>query len=178
MARQSIIDRYQELMGRQQAGGWNQPCIITPVSPFRQELLQQQMVEQQHIRTFDPYSYGQNMSTVGMRDSIIELDVTPLRKFVKKMFPFVIDVSHLKVNETGYTDGRKTMSNPEIKLIVSPTHRCELYSEDIEDKVKSHIREKLIPLLTTMYEINSGFGLQIYFGSERSETILEHLIEE
>lgn len=173
MAIRSLIDRYQELMETQQP-----PSV--PISPYRQELMQQQMLEQQqHIREFyGPYSFGQNMSTVGMRDSIIELDVTPLKKFVKKMFPFVIDVSQLKVDETGYTDGRKTISNPEIKLIVSPTHRCELYSKDIEDKVKSHIREKLIPLLTTMYEINSGFGLQIYFGSERSETILEHLIEE
>lgn len=154
MARRStIIDRYQELMGRQQAGGWldNQPCIITPVS-----------------------------STVGLTNNHqqIELDITPLRKFVKKMFPFVIDISHLKVSESTYTDGRRILDNPQIKLIVSPAHRSELYSEDIEYKVKNHIREKLIPLLRTMYEISPGFGLEIYFGSERSETILEHLIGE
>lgn len=130
---------------------WNQPCIITPVS-----------------------------STVGLTNNHqqIELDVAPLRKFVKKMSPFVIDISYLKVGESTYTDGRRTLDNPEIKLIVSPTHRAELYSEDIEDKVKNYIRKKLIPLLAAMYEINSGFGLRIYFGSERSETILEHLIEE
>jgi hypothetical protein len=104
-----------------------------------------------------------------------ELDITPLNKFVKRMFPFVIDVSFLKVNESKYTDGRRILDNPQIKLIVSPTHRAELYSEDIEDKVKNHIRKKLIPLLKTMYEISTGFGLEIYFGSERSETILEHL---
>ena len=78
-------------------------------------------------------------------------------------------------NESKYTDGRRILDNPQIKLIVSPTHRTELYSEDIEYKVKNHIREKLIPLLRTMYEISPGFGLEIYFGSERSETILEHL---
>jgi hypothetical protein len=147
MARQSIIDRYQELMER---GLWDQPCNITPV-----------------------------LSTVGLDRSYVrnefELDVTPLNKFIKKMFPFVIDISYLKVNESKYTDGRRTLDNPQIKLIVSPTHRTELYSEDIEYKVKNHIREKLIPLLRTMYEISPGFGLEIYFGSERSETILEHL---
>ncbi len=169
MARRSVMERFFEI-GRQQP----QPPPV-PISPYRQELMQQQG---EGWLFNNPCVVTPSFSTVGMRDSIIELDVTPLKKFVKKMFPFVIDVSQLKVNETGYTDGRKTMSNPEIKLIVSPAHRCELYSEDIEDKVKSHIREKLIPLLTTMYEINSGFGLQIYFGSERSETILEHLIEE
>jgi hypothetical protein len=150
MARQSIIDRYQELMER---GGWNQPCNITPV-----------------------------LSTVGLDRSYVrnefELDVTPLNRFIKKMFPFVIDISYLKVNESKYTDGRRILDNPQIKLIVSPTHRTELYSEDIEYKVKNRIREKLIPLLRTMYEISPGFGLEIYFGSERSETILEHLIEE
>ena len=147
MARQSIVDRYQELMEM----SWNQPCIITPVS-----------------------------STVGLANNHqqIELDVTPLRKFVKKMFPFVIDISYLKVGESTYTDGRRKLDNPQIKLIVSPAHRAELYSDDIEYKVKNHIREKLTPLLRTMYEISPGFGLEIYFGSERSETILEHLIEE
>jgi len=154
MARQrGILDRYQELMERQQAGVWidDQHGIITPVS-----------------------------STVGLkRDySQVELDITPLNRFIKKMFPFVIDISYLKVNESKYTDGRRILDNPQIKLIVSPTHRAELYSEDIEYKVKNHIREKLIPLLRTMYEISPGFGLEIYFGSERSETILEHLIEE
>ena len=153
-ARQSsIIDRYQELMEQQQLGGWltNNPCNISPV-----------------------------LSTVGLERnySQIELDITPLNKFVKRMFPFVIDVSFLKVNESKYTDGRRILDNPQIKLIVSPAHRAELYSEDIEYKVKNHIREKLIPLLRTMYEISPGFGLEIYFGSERSETILEHLIEE
>jgi len=155
-ARQSsIIDRYQELMEQQQLGGWltNNPCNISPV-----------------------------LSTVGLERSYVrnefELDITPLNKFVKRMFPFVIDVSFLKVNESKYTDGRRILDNPQIKLIVSPTHRAELYSEDIEYKVKNHIREKLIPLLRTMYEISPGFGLEIYFGSERSETILEHLIEE
>ena len=112
MARQSIVDRYQELMERQQAGGWNQPCIITPVS-----------------------------STVGLTNNHrqIELDITPLNKFVKNMFPFVIDTSYLKVSESTYTDGRRTLDNPQIKLIVSPAHRAELYSEDIEYKVNMKI---------------------------------------
>ena len=150
MARwRGIIDRYQELM-EQQGEGWihNNPCVVTP-----------------------------NFSTVGLEKNYgqIELDITPLNRFIKKMFPFVIDISYLKVNESKYTDGRRTLDNPQIKLIVSPTHRTELYSEDIEYKVKNHIREKLIPLLRTMYEISPGFGLEIYFGSERSETILEHL---
>ena len=147
MARErSVIDRNQELMGR---GLYGQPAVIVP-----------------------------NFSTVGLvggNHTRIELDVTPLKRLVKKMFPFVIDISHLKVIELIYTDGRKTLDNPKIKLIVSPTHKAELYSEDIEDKVKSHIRERLLPLLGTMYEINPGFGLEIYFGSERSETILEYL---
>ena len=149
MARRSLIDRYQELM-EQQGEGWlhNNPCNMV-------------------------------LSTVGLDRSYVrnefELDVTPLNRFIKKMFPFVIDISYLKVNESKYTDGRRILDNPQIKLIVSPTHRTELYSEDIEYKVKNRIREKLIPLLRTMYEISPGFGLEIYFGSERSETILEHL---
>jgi hypothetical protein len=146
----------------------------------RQSGEQQQMAEQQQIRPiYDPYCFGQNMSTVGLTNNHrqIELDITPLNKFVKNMFPFVIDTSFLKVSESTYTDGRRTLDNPQIKLIVSPVHRAELYSEDIEYKVKNHIREKLIPLLRTMYEISPGFGLEIYFGNERSETILEHLIE-
>ena len=163
MARQrSLIERFLDI-GRQQPPlpppnvanqpYYHQPCIITPV-----------------------------LSTVGLDRSYVrnefELDVAPLKRFIKKMFPFVIDISYLKVDESKYTDGRRILDNPQIKLIVSPAHRTELYSEDIEDKVKNHIREKLIPLLRTMYEINSGFILQIHFGSERSETILEYLKEE
>ena len=163
MARQrSLIERFLDI-GRQQPPlpppnvanqpYYHQPCIITPIS-----------------------------STVGLDRSYVrnefELDVAPLKRFIKKMFPFVIDISYLKVDESKYTDGRRILDNPQIKLIVSPAHRTELYSEDIEDKVKNHIREKLIPLLRTMYEINSGFTLQIHFGSERSETILEYLKEE
>jgi hypothetical protein len=162
MARpRSVIERFLDI-GRQQPlpppnvanqPYYYQPCNITPVS-----------------------------STVGLDRSYVrnefELDVAPLKRFIKKMFPFVIDISYLKVDESKYTDGRRILDNPQIKLIVSPAHRTELYSEDIEDKVKNHIREKLIPLLRTMYEINSGFILQIHFGSERSETILEYLKEE
>ena len=160
MATQSIIDRYLNLGRLQQA-----------------ELIRAQ--DQQRPYYHQPCNISPVLSTVGLERSYVrnefELDITPLNKFVKRMFPFVIDVSFLKVNESKYTDGRRILDNPQIKLIVSPTHRAELYSEDIEDKVKNHIREKLIPLLRTMYEISPGFGLEIYFGSERSETILEHL---
>jgi hypothetical protein len=162
MARQSsIFDRAMEL-GRQQ----------------QIELMQAQ--DQQRPYYHQPCNISPVLSTVGLTNNHrqIELDITPLNKFVKNMFPFVIDVSFLKVIESTYTDGRRTLENPQIKLIVSPAHRAELYSEDIEDKVKNHIRKKLIPLLKTMYEISTGFGLEIYFGSERSETILEHLKDE
>jgi hypothetical protein len=161
MARQNIIDRYLNLGRLQQA-----------------ELIRAQ--DQQRPYYHQPCNISPVLSTVGLTNNHrqIELDITPLNKFVKNMFPFVIDVSFLKVNESTYTDGRRTLENPQIKLIVSPAHRAELYSEDIEDKVKNHIRKKLIPLLKTMYEISTGFGLEIYFGSERSETILEHLKDE
>ena len=162
MARQSsIFDRAMEL-GRQQ----------------QIELMRAQ--DQQRPYYHQPCNISPVLSTVGLTNNHrqIELDITPLNKFVKNMFPFVIDVSFLKVIESTYTDGRRTLENPQIKLIVSPAHRAELYSEDIEDKVKNHIRKKLIPLLKTMYEISTGFGLEIYFGSERSETILEHLKDE
>jgi len=161
MARQNIIDRYLNLGRLQQA-----------------ELIRAQ--DQQRPYYHQPCNISPVLSTVGLTNNHrqIELDITPLNKFVKNMFPFVIDVSFLKVIESTYTDGRRTLENPQIKLIVSPAHRAELYSEDIEDKVKNHIRKKLIPLLKTMYEISTGFGLEIYFGSERSETILEHLKDE
>ena len=154
----SIIDRYLNLGRLQQA-----------------ELIRAQ--DQQRPYYHQPCNISPVLSTVGLTNNHrqIELDITPLNKFVKNMFPFVIDTSYLKVSESTYTDGRRTLDNPQIKLIVSPAHRAELYSEDIEYKVKNHIREKLIPLLITMYEISPGFGLEIYFGSERSETILEHL---
>ena len=160
MARQSIIlDRTMEL-GRQQ-----------------QQIESMLIQDQQRPYYYQPCIISPVLSTVGLTNNRqqIELDITPLNKFVKNMFPFVINTSFLKVDESTYTNGRRTLDNPQIKLIVSPTHRAELYSEDIEDKVKNHIRNKLIPLLTAMYQIDMGFGLQIYFGSERSETILEHL---
>ena len=108
----------------------------------------------------------------------IELDVTPLNRFISNLFPFVIETSYLKVNQLKYSDGRDKLEYPKIKFIVSPAHRAELYDEDIEDKVKSYIRGKLRPLLVSMYEISEGFNLEIHFGSKRSETILEHLKEE
>lgn len=141
--------------GQQQVnnGPWGQDLIITPAS------------------------------TVGLNrlipsESIIELDVTPLQRFINKILPFVIEVSYLKVNVLSYSDGRTVMNNPRVKLIVTPTHRAELYDEDIEDKVKAHIRSNLLPLLVSMYNISDGFGLEIHFGSKRSETILEYLKDE
>jgi hypothetical protein len=140
----------EELAMEQRIAGrglYNQPCNITPV-----------------------------YSTVSMNTyKNIELDVTPLQSLVRKILPFVIEVDYLRVSETTYTDGRKIIDYPEIKLIVLPAHRAELYNEDIEDKVRAHIRNKLSPLLSSMYEIRTGFRLSIHFGAERSETILEYL---
>lgn len=173
MARRSVIERFLDV-GRQQP----QPPPA-PISPYSQWLMTQQNMAGRGLWG-QPYVITPVSSTVGLERNYnqVELDITPLNRFAKKMFPFVIDILHLKVNESIYTDGRRILDNPQIKLLVSPAHRAELYSEDIEDKVKNHIREKLIPLLRTMYEISPGYGLEIYFQSERSETILEYLKEE
>lgn len=147
---------YEQQQQRANNGPWGQGPIITQVGG------------------------GFPSSTVGFHfggGETIELDVTPLNRFISNLFPFVIETSFLRVNKFKYSDGRDKFESPKIKFIVSPAHRAELYDEDIEDKVKAYIRTKLRPLLVSMYEVD-GMSLEIHFGSQRWETILEYLKDE
>jgi len=110
----------------------------------------------------------------------IILDPKPLSHFLKKEFPFVLDVTSINY------EGGVRMYNPntfdvvdsknsvlEIVIVVSPTHYSELTNNVIERKIKNKMNELLEPLLKCMYSEYYKREPRILFFPDKSETILE-----
>lgn len=126
-------------------------------------------------------TYETNLTTVNLvENDPTKLDETPLKRFLMKKYPWVLDVTELRIQYKGDRRNIETgaiLCGPlEIHITVSPIHHTELMNPKIETKVREKLYENLLPLITCMYEHNNRHKPQIIFSPSHSETILEHLV--
>ena len=111
------------------------------------------------------------------------LDHLPLRHFLMKKFPWIIDVTEVRIKPYSSSSGwsGRDMSNVivygplEIHITVSPTHYSELMNPNVEKKVRDRLYNDMMPLITCMFENNHKEKPLIIFSPSHSETILEYV---
>lgn len=103
-------------------------------------------------------------------------DERPLKHYMMKRFPWILDVTSVEVY---WPHGNKLEKDAiplgplNIHITVSPQHHTELMSPTIEKKVKDHLCKDILPILTCMYGNNHGQSPRIIFSPVITETILE-----
>ena len=107
----------------------------------------------------------------------LALDHLPLKHFLVKKYPWILDVTEVKIKtKAQITNEPAIYFGPlEIHITVSPTHHSELMIPDIEKKVREKLYVDLLPLITCMYENNNKDKPTIIFSPSHSETILEYV---
>jgi hypothetical protein len=114
----------------------------------------------------------------------LALDHLPLKHFLVKKYPWILDVTEVRVRPKGgainggvtdYVSGAIYYGPLEIHITVSPTHHSELMNPKIEKKVREKIYVDLLSLITCMYENNHKDKPIIVFSPSHSETILEYV---
>jgi hypothetical protein len=114
----------------------------------------------------------------------LDLDHLPLKHFLVKKYPWILDVTEVRVRPKGgainggvtdYVSGAIYYGPLEIHITVSPTHHSELMNPDIEKKVREKLYVELISLITCMYENNNKDKPIIIFSPSHSETILKYV---
>jgi hypothetical protein len=109
----------------------------------------------------------------------LALDHIPLKHFLVKKYPWILDVTEVMVKPNGkitqHIPGSIYYGPLEIHITVSPTHHSELMNPDIEKKVREKLYVELISLITCMYENNNKDKPIIIFSPSHSETILEYV---
>ena len=112
------------------------------------------------------------------------LDHLPLKHFLIKKYPWILDVTEVRVKPKGgainggvtnYVSGTIYFGPLEIHITVSPTHHSELMNPNIEKKVREKLYVEMMPLITCMYENNHKDLPYIIFSPSHSETILEYV---
>jgi len=107
------------------------------------------------------------------------LDHLPLKHFLVKKYPWILNVTEVRVKPksriTNHIPGSIYFGPLEIHITVSPTHHSELMNPDIEKKVREKLYVDLLSLITCMYENNHKDKPIIIFSPSHSETILEHV---
>jgi hypothetical protein len=107
------------------------------------------------------------------------LDSNALKHFLVKKYPWILDVTEVRVKPkaaiTNHIPGSIYFGPLEIHITVSPTHHSELMNPDIEKKVREKLYVDLLSLITCMYENNHKDKPIIIFSPSHSETILEHV---
>ena len=108
------------------------------------------------------------------------LNHLPLKHFLVKKYPWILDVTEVRVRPLGRLthpihESTIVYGPLEIHITVSPTHHSELMSPDIEKKVREKLYADMIPLITCMYENNHKDRPIIIFSPSHSETILEYV---
>jgi hypothetical protein len=107
------------------------------------------------------------------------LDSNALKHFLVKKYPWILDVTEVRVKPkatiTNHIPGSIYFGPLEIHITVSPTHHSELMNPDIEKKVREKLYVELISLITCMYENNNKDKPIIIFSPSHSETILEYV---
>ena len=119
-------------------------------------------------------------STLTKPKDPLVLDHLPLKHFLVKKYPWILDVTEIRIKPLG------SLTHPmyestivygplEIHITVSPTHHSELMSPKIEKRVREKLYVDLISLITCMYENNHKDRPIIIFSPSHSETILEYV---
>ena len=110
----------------------------------------------------------------GPKDPLV-LDHLPLKHFLVKKYPWILDVTEVRIKtKAQITNESAIYFGPlEIHITVSPTHHSELMNPKIEKKVREKLYVDLLPLITCMYENNNKDKPSIIFSPSHSETILE-----
>jgi hypothetical protein len=108
------------------------------------------------------------------------LDHLPLKHFLVKKYPWILDVTEVRIKPLGRLthpiyESTIVYGPLEIHITVSPTHHSELMSPDIERKLREKLYADMIPLITCMYENNHKDPPYIIFSPSHSETILEYV---
>ena len=115
-----------------------------------------------------------------------------LNKYMKKLFPFILEVDSVYVGEELYdsytwtlptinysTSGtsRRDKNLLKINIYVSPLHFCELMDERVERKIVNHIVDNCSSLLKSVVTSWDGNKPRILFfpSVEEKSTILEGL---
>jgi hypothetical protein len=118
-------------------------------------------------------------STLTAPKDPLDLDHLPLKHFLVKKYPWILDVTEVRVKPksriTNHIPGSIYFGPLEIHITVSPTHHSELMNPDIEKKVREKLYVDLLSLITCMYENNHKDKPIIIFSPSHSETILEHV---
>jgi len=116
-------------------------------------------------------------STLTAPKDPLVLDHLPLKHFLVKKYPWILDVTEVRIKtKAQITYESAIYFGPlEIHITVSPTHHSELMIPDIEKKVREKLYLDLLPLITCMYENNHKDKPTIIFSPSKSETILEYV---
>jgi hypothetical protein len=110
----------------------------------------------------------------------LALDHLPLKHFLVKKYPWILDVTEVRVRPKGRLthpiyESTIVYGPLEIHITVSPTHHSELMNPEIEKRVREKLYVDLISLITCMYENNNKDKPIIIFSPSHSETILEYV---
>jgi hypothetical protein len=88
----------------------------------------------------------------------LSLDHLPLKHFLVKKYPWILDVTEVRIRPKGkitqHIPGSIYYGPLEIHITVSPTHHSELMNPKIEKKVREKLYVDLLSLITCMYENN------------------------
>ena len=108
------------------------------------------------------------------------LDSNALKHFLVKKYPWILDVTEVRVKPLGRLthpiyESTIVYGPLEIHITVSPTHHSELMNPEIEKKVREKLYVDLLSLITCMYENNHKDKPIIIFSPSHSETILEYV---
>jgi len=116
-------------------------------------------------------------STLNAPKDPLVLDHLPLKHFLVKKYPWILDVTEVRIKtKAQITHESAIYFGPlEVHITVSPTHHSELMNPKIEKKVREKLYVDLLPLITCMYENNSKEKPTIIFSPSHSETILEYV---
>jgi len=119
-------------------------------------------------------------STLTAPKDPLVLDHLPLKHFLVKKYPWILDVTEVRIKPLGRLthpiyESTIVYGPLEIHITVSPTHHSELMNPKIEKKVREKLYVDLISLITCMYENNNKDKPIIIFSPSHSETILEYV---
>jgi hypothetical protein len=116
-------------------------------------------------------------STLTAPKDPLVLDHLPLKHFLVKKYPWILDVTEVRIKtKAQITYESAIYFGPlEIHITVSPTHHSELMNPKIEKKVREKLYVDLLPLISCMYENNNKDKPSIIFSPSHSETILEYV---
>jgi hypothetical protein len=118
--------------------------------------------------------------TIENKKDPLVLDHLPLKHFLVKKYPWILDVTEVRVRTLGRLthpiyESTIVYGPLEIHITVSPTHHSELMNEGIERKIREKLYVEMMPLITCLYENNNKDNPYIIFSPSHSETILEYV---